>query len=647
MASQNPTPTPAGKPAAAPASPSSAADLHKSASLYVGDLNNDVNENILFQHFNNVAPVASVRVCRNMVTRRSLGYAYVNFHSPADAEKAIEMLNYSPINGRACRIMYSQRNPTLRKSNKGNIFIKNLDASIDNKALHDTMQQFGEILSCKIVTDRSGNSRGYGFVHYVTDEAAELAIANVNGKIIAGQEVYVTRFQKRGESKTAAEWTNLYVKHIPESWNDEKLAEVFGEQGPVKSAVIKRDASGKARSFGFVDMETHEAAVACVENLHLKYRVVDADEEKANEEDGKEEQEADASADAGAAEAKGEDDGAKSNGSSSNRKKDNRKFLYVQRAQARAERQRELQSKYEARKAERAKRMNGMNVYIKNLADAVTDEVLRKEFGAFGTITSAKVMTSKDGKSRGFGFVCFSTQDEANNAISEMNGRMLHNKPLSVTMAQPKKVRNDHLRRRFDAPRGGQMPRNMMMGNMFMGPYGFAPGQMPVMMGPRGMMPMGAPMPGMVPGRGMNMNAAMMAQMQMQQLQAQQQQLQAQKNQQQTQQANAQPAKTGQAQTSGGAAPAAPAAAPAAPASPKQLTSEMLAQANPAVRKNMIGERLYPLIFRQHQKLAPKITGMLLEAMDSTELLNLLEDAAALQGKVTEAVAILKDYTPN
>ncbi len=115
------------------------------------------------------------------------------------AERALDTMNFDIMKGRPIRIMWSQRDPSLRKSGVGNIFIKNLDKSIDNKDMYDTFSTFGTILSCKVATDEHGNSKGYGFVHFETEEAANKAIEKVNGMLLSDKKLFVGRFIPRKE----------------------------------------------------------------------------------------------------------------------------------------------------------------------------------------------------------------------------------------------------------------------------------------------------------------------------------------------------------------------------------------------------------------------------------------------------------------
>jgi polyadenylate-binding protein len=85
-----------------------------------------------------------------------------------------------------------------------------------------------------------------------------------------------------------------------------------------------------------------------------------------------------------------------------------------------------------------------VNLYVKNIDDSVDDEKLRQEFSQYGTITSARVMF-EDGRSKGFGFVCFSSPEEATKAVTAMNGHILGTKPLYVALAQRKEDRKAQL----------------------------------------------------------------------------------------------------------------------------------------------------------------------------------------------------------
>ncbi|KAH6680362.1 putative Polyadenylate-binding protein, cytoplasmic and nuclear [Halenospora varia] len=497
---------------AGPTPSSAAPHPQASASLYVGELDPSVTEAMLFELFSQIGSVASIRVCRDAVTRRSLGYAYVNYNTTADGEKALEELNYTLIKGRPCRIMWSQRDPALRKTGQGNVFIKNLDTAIDNKALHDTFAAFGNILSCKVAQDESGASKGYGFVHYETDEAASQAIKHVNGMLLNEKKVFVGHHipKKDRQSKfeeMKANFTNIYVKNIPVEATDEEFRALFETYGEVTSASLARDQeTGKSRGFGFVNFINHEHAATAVEELNGK-------------------------------DFKGQD-------------------LYVGRAQKKHEREEELRKSYEAARIEKASKYQGVNLYVKNLDDDVDDDKLRELFSQFGSITSAKVMRDsaaetaeaekKDeeknkenkkegeaaaegekadsekketpksekrplGKSKGFGFVCFSNPDEATKAVADMNQSMVNGKPLYVALAQRKDVRKSQLEasiqarnqiRMQQAAAAAGMPQQFMQAPMFY-PPGQQPGFIPQAAG-RGMAfppQAGMPIPGAQAGR--------------------------------------------------------------------------------------------------------------------------------------------------
>lgn len=81
-----------------------------------------------------------------------------------------------------------------------------------------------------------------------------------------------------------------------------------------------------------------------------------------------------------------------------------------------------------------------MNIYVGNLNYKVEDNDLQEIFEDYGTVSSAKVITDKfSGRSRGFGFVTMDNDDEAQNAIKELNGATLENREMVVNEARPKK----------------------------------------------------------------------------------------------------------------------------------------------------------------------------------------------------------------
>ena len=91
--------------------------------------------------------------------------------------------------------------------------------------------------------------------------------------------------------------------------------------------------------------------------------------------------------------------------------------LCVCRAKKKLERAAEVKRRYELLKIERLQHYQGVNLYVKNLDDTFTDELLQQKFAQFGNITSAKVMYDESNRSKGFGFVCYEKPEEATKVL--------------------------------------------------------------------------------------------------------------------------------------------------------------------------------------------------------------------------------------
>jgi len=419
--------------------------------------------------------------------------------------------------------------------------------------------------------------------------------------------------------------------------DEERLRELAEEFGNVLSLKVVTGESGCSKGFGFVSYETPEQAQQAVTDLC-----------------GKEW---------------------------------NGKKLYAARAQKKAERQMDLKSQFEKKKSERISRYQRVNLYVKNLDDTIDDGRLREEFSAYGTITSAKVIMDDNHNSKGFGFVCFSSPKEATKAITGMNGRTLVSKPLYVALAQRKEERKaqlaaQHMQRiaglRMQQAAGQPVGRVFpKAGAFYMQPLAQA-GQRPFF--PTQMQqvrPRWQPTQAQqqvrpsgiegIPGGGKVSRARGMRQVPPRGVPGQQSQptepggagqrlgmgqppqvrrrpggMQAQR----------QPFKFGQnvrKQPEGH-----PGTVAMQSQDPVQqaihipgrepLNSRELAAASPQEQKQIIWERLYPLIQSIHPDEAGKITDMMLD-IDNAELLHMLESCKALAAKAHEVVSVLRAHS--
>ena len=466
--------------------------LQKQSILFVNGLDKSVNENMLYLLFNDFS-VSYIKIAKDHDTRESFGYAFIGFKNMNKAEEAMNKLNYSKLAKKTIHISWYNREPeNYRSKIENNIFVKKIPKNVTQKEFHDYFNKFGNIISCKIAEDEDGESMGFGFVLYDSEEKAKNAIKECNGQNWHGKKIYVSQFIKN-RPKKPLKFNNVYVRNIPKDWSENDVRKYFSKFGEIGSMIVKLPEKDKlSKELPETKMRqilNHKYAFICYKSLdgpakivvskvpflkisdakyntkiedlakklyyygvqeEDKYRlacyILDNDlEEKINNKENL---------------SKIKESFAlliKENEDYKAKNQDNR--LFCCQALKKSERDKKLKLLYEKIKKKIQEKYKFCNLYIKNLPIDYTDEKLQELFGKFGKIRNSKVVKKEfetfylvpKKVTKVFGFVCFYEPSQAQEAKKNLKDlSLLGNGPkLYIDYHQTKKERASFLKLKF------------------------------------------------------------------------------------------------------------------------------------------------------------------------------------------------------
>jgi splicing factor 3B subunit 4 len=182
---------------------------NQDATVYVGNLEPNVTEEMLLELFGQVGRVHSVHMPKDKISQTHNGYGFVEFTDVIDSDYAMMTLNMIKLYGRPLRVSKSSlhtKQDNIRDVG-ANLFIGNLDPNdVDESLLHDTFSAFGTLIRPpRIMRDDDTNqSKGFAFVSYDSFEASDTAIECMNGQYLGNRQIVVQYAFKRdtGEEGT-------------------------------------------------------------------------------------------------------------------------------------------------------------------------------------------------------------------------------------------------------------------------------------------------------------------------------------------------------------------------------------------------------------------------------------------------------------
>ncbi|KAH7296902.1 hypothetical protein KP509_26G044100 [Ceratopteris richardii] len=189
-----------------------AASPSKFNNVYVKSFSDATTDADLYRIFGDFGSITSAVVMRD-TNGNSKGFGFVNFENADDAVRAVENLNGKFIDGKEWYVgraqKKSERQLELRerfelnhrdrteKQKNVNVYVKNLDANVDERVLKDFFSSIGHVVSTKIIRLPDGQSKGIGFVQYSSPDDARKAISEMNGVKLGSKPLFVARAQRK------------------------------------------------------------------------------------------------------------------------------------------------------------------------------------------------------------------------------------------------------------------------------------------------------------------------------------------------------------------------------------------------------------------------------------------------------------------
>ncbi|CAL8335891.1 unnamed protein product [Lota lota] len=143
--------------------------------LYIRGLHPGTMDQDLVKLCQTYGKIVSTKAILDKTTNKCKGYGFVDFDSPAAAQKAVTALKSNGVQAQMAK--QQEQDPT-------NLYISNLPVSMDEQELESMLKAFGQVISTRVLRDAGGTSRGVGFARMESTEKCDAIIQHFNGKFI-------------------------------------------------------------------------------------------------------------------------------------------------------------------------------------------------------------------------------------------------------------------------------------------------------------------------------------------------------------------------------------------------------------------------------------------------------------------------------